>query len=203
MDIKLPYETLLTEEEKSLLIKKCNIVKYANHDIIFKQDTLTSHVMFIKKGLVKIYKEIRNDKVHIIRLKETGNFIGLLSIFSEKNHQFSAASVGESEICFIDFSAFKQVVMQNNTFAYHMISLISQDSIFILDKLVGQVYKQLPGRIADMLLYFSEVIYKSNRFTIPLTRKEMAEQAGTTKESLIRTLTELKNDKITLALRLS
>jgi CRP-like cAMP-binding protein len=61
---------------------------------------------------------------------------------------------------------------------------------------MNQTHKQLPGRIADVLLYFSEVIYESDTFDFPLTRRELAELAGTTKESFIRTLTEFKNDKI-------
>jgi CRP-like cAMP-binding protein len=68
--------------------------------------------------------------------------------------------------------------------------------LFIFERLISQSHKQLPGRIADVLLYFSEDIYKSNTFNFPFTRKELAELAGTTKESFIRTLTEFKNDKI-------
>ena len=37
---------------------------------------------------------------------------------------------------------------------------------------------------------------KSENFTFPLSRKELADFAGTTKESFIRTLSEFKNDKI-------
>ncbi len=61
---------------------------------------------------------------------------------------------------------------------------------------MNQTQKQLPGKIADVLLYFSKEIYQSNKFTLPLTRRELAQFAGTTKESFIRTLTEFRNDKI-------
>jgi CRP-like cAMP-binding protein len=61
---------------------------------------------------------------------------------------------------------------------------------------MSQSHKQLPGRIADVILYFSGVIYKSEEFDFPFTRRELAELAGTTKESFIRTLAEFKNDKI-------
>ncbi|NJO90439.1 MAG: winged helix-turn-helix domain-containing protein, partial [Chloroflexia bacterium] len=44
--------------------------------------------------------------------------------------------------------------------------------------------------------YFADKIFHSNIYTLPLTRRELAELAGTTKESFIRTLTEFKNDKI-------
>jgi CRP-like cAMP-binding protein len=70
------------------------------------------------------------------------------------------------------------------------------DGLFIFDRLMSQSHKQLPGRIADVILYFSEIIYNNNEFEFPLTRRELAELAGTTKESFIRTLAEFKNDKI-------
>jgi CRP-like cAMP-binding protein len=73
---------------------------------------------------------------------------------------------------------------------------ISSDNLFNIGRLSSLLSKQLPGRVADIILYFSEVIFESNEFSIPLTRQELAELAGTTKESLIRTLSEFKHDKI-------
>jgi CRP-like cAMP-binding protein len=61
---------------------------------------------------------------------------------------------------------------------------------------MSQSHKQLPGRIADVILYFAETIFKSDVFEFPFTRRELAELAGTTKESFIRTLAEFRNDKI-------
>ena len=54
----------------------------------------------------------------------------------------------------------------------------------------------MPGRIAEVLLYFSENIYNETEYDFPLTRQELAELAGTTKESFIRTINEFKHDKI-------
>ena len=56
--------------------------------------------------------------------------------------------------------------------------------------------KQLPGRVADVILYFYELFHRSNTFEFPLSREELAQFSGTTKESFIRTLAEFKNDKI-------
>ena len=70
------------------------------------------------------------------------------------------------------------------------------DGLFIFNRLMSQSHKQLPGRIADVILYFSETIYNNHIFSFPLTRRELAELSGTTKESFIRTLTEFKNDRI-------
>ncbi|UCG26677.1 MAG: winged helix-turn-helix domain-containing protein, partial [Bacteroidales bacterium] len=66
------------------------------------------------------------------------------------------------------------------------------------NRLMTQSHKQLPGRIADVILYFSEQIYHDRKFEFPLTRQELAELAGTTKESFIRTINEFKHDRIIL-----
>ncbi len=47
-----------------------------------------------------------------------------------------------------------------------------------------------------MLLFFSRKIYNNQTFSLPFSRRELAEFTGTTKESMIRTLAEFRHDKI-------
>ena len=65
----------------------------------------------------------------------------------------------------------------------------------ILDSLDIRV-KHLRGRVAYLLIYFSEDVYSSKEFDLPLTRKEMAEYVGMTTENVIRSLSELRRDGI-------
>jgi CRP/FNR family transcriptional regulator, polysaccharide utilization system transcription regulator len=194
--VVLPYNELLTEEEKQNIQQNSNIVRYNKRDVIFLQNTRTSHIMFLKSGLVKIYKESRMGKIFILKIDTPGSFLGLMSVFGSEIHQYSGSSVDQAEVYYIDINTFRNVIMQNGKYALKLVQKVSNDGLFIFDRLISQSQKQLPGRIADVILYFSEVIYKSDKFTFPLTRRELAELAGTTKESLIRTLTEFKNDKI-------
>ena len=192
----MPYSQLLTEEQKDLLRNNSNGVKYSKKDTVFLQNTRTSHIMLIVSGLVKIFKEGRNERTVLLRIALPGSYIGLLSVMGDQLHQYSAAAIENSEVWFVDINAFKNVLLENGKFSIQLMSIISRDGLFIFRRLMNQTHKQLPGRIADVLLYFSEVIYKNTIFDFPLTRRELAELAGTTKESFIRTLTEFKNDKI-------
>ena len=193
---QMPYYQLLAEEQKLLLQKNSNVVKYTRRKTVFLQNTRTSHIMLIISGMVKIFKTGRNERTVLLRIASPGEFIGLMSVMGDQLHQYSAAAVDDSEICFIDINAFKNVVMENGKFSIQLMSIISRDGLFIFNRLMSQTHKQLPGRIAEVLLYFSETIFDSPVFDFPLTRRELAELAGTTKESFIRTLTEFKNDKI-------
>jgi CRP/FNR family transcriptional regulator len=190
------FFNFLSKEEVQLLMDHSNMVHYRKNDNIFLQRTLTSHIMFVKSGLVKIYREGRMGKTVILNLETSGNFVGLMSVFGKEIHEFSASAIEPSDILFFDINIFKQILKNNGEFATFITHLVSINGLMLFDRLMAQTYKQLPGRIADVLLYFSEVIYKNTRFSFPLTRRELAELAGTTKESFIRTLTEFKHDKI-------
>ena len=192
----IPYGNFLTQDQIELMINNSNNVKYNRKDVIFKQNTRTSHIMFVKSGLVKIFKEDKNDKSIILRLVTNGGFIGLMSVYGSSIHEYSATAVEDTEICFIDINIFNQIISVNGNYAINLVRLISQDGLFIFKRLMSQTHKQLPGRIADVILYFSEDIFKSDEFEFPFTRKELAQLAGTTKESFIRTLSEFKHDKI-------
>lgn len=192
----IPNSHLLSEEQLESLELNINVVKYRKKDVIFRQNTRTSHVMFIKSGLVKIYKEGRNDRTVILKVAKDNDFIGLMSVFGDNLHQYSASAITDTEICDLDFMVFKSILLENAKYQMQLLGNLSLDGLFIFNRLLGLSHKQLPGRIADVILYFSEEIYKSEKFQFPFTRKELAEFAGTTKESFIRTLTEFKNDKI-------
>ena len=194
--VDIPFGKLLTEEETKLVADNCNSVTYRKKEVIFRQGTRTSHIMFVREGYVKIFKEGRNNKFIILKVEKAGNFLGLTSIFGGQLHEYSASAIDDCEIVYVDFNTFHDILKKNGDYSLKIIQLLSINSLYIFDRLMSQSHKQLPGRIADVLLYFSEQIFNSNVYTFPFTRRELAELAGTTKESFIRTLTEFKNDKI-------
>ncbi len=189
-------EQYLTEDELDELRINSNIVTYEKPEVIIRQNTRTSHMAYVKSGLVKVYKEGQNKRNFIIKVACPGEFLGLTSVYGNDLHQYSASAIQTCDICFIDFYTFNEIVKRNKEYAMGLIKLISEENIYILNRLMGQIHKQLPGRIADVILYFSENIYNDTTFEFPLSRKELAELAGTTKESFIRTLAEFKHDKI-------
>ena len=192
----LPFDFCLSDEQKEAISENSNTVKYNKKEVVFRQNTRTSHIMFVKSGMVKIFKEGRNNKFIILKVAVINDFLGLLSIYGRDTHQYSASAVMETEITFIDINTFNSVLFSNGEYAKNFIQKISNDGLYIFERLMSQSHKQLPGRIADVILYFSERIFKSHEFEFPFTRRELAELAGTTKESFIRTLAEFKNDKI-------
>lgn len=186
----------LNEAEILEIDNNSNLVNYHKKDVIFKQNTRTSHILFIESGLVKIYKEGKSHKIISLKIIGQGHFVGLMAVFGDTLYQYSATAVEESKIRIIDHSVFLGILQNNGMFTLELMKLVSRDGLLLFNRLMTQSHKQLPGRIADVILYFSEQIYFSKKFEFPLTRQELAELAGTTKESFIRTINEFKHDKI-------
>jgi CRP/FNR family transcriptional regulator len=193
---QLPFQHLLTETQKQKIADSSNLVEFIKKEIIFKQGEEVKKVPFIISGLVKIFREMRKGKSIILRISQPGAFLGLSSVFTNDSYNFTVSTLEPSIIGYIDINVFKEIVEMNGLFGYEIVKQLGHENIFNVNRLSSLLYKQLPGRVADIILYFSQEIYRSNTFNIPLTRQELAELAGTTKESLIRTLSEFNHDKI-------
>jgi len=186
----------LTEEEKANLTKRVTYMEFARHDVLFKQNMPSDHIVYVLEGLIKIFKTGRNERLICISLAGPGMFAGLSSAFGAVEYKHSSSAIESTRALMIRKEAIEELVRQNGSFAKALFSVISREVLSVSEKLVNFSVKQLPGRVADLIRYFSEDIFHDIEFSVPLTRQEMAELIGTTKESLIRTLNEFKHDKI-------
>jgi CRP/FNR family transcriptional regulator len=86
--------------------------------------------------------------------------------------------------------------MKNGAFAMGLLTKISR----INDKIISQTLdirqKNLVGRVAFVLLYFTHEIYKSRVFDLPVSRKEIADFIGMSTANVIRTLSDFRKDGI-------
>ncbi|MDZ7738706.1 MAG: Crp/Fnr family transcriptional regulator [Bacteroidales bacterium] len=186
----------LSPGEKVKLSGGVTLMTFDRQDILFKQNMPSDHIVYIIKGLIKVYSGSRGDRVVCIRLAGPGSFAALASAYSSDTYRNTAAAIEETVALMIRKETLKDIMKQNGMFSVALINLMGKEVLDVSDKLVSFSMKQLPGRVADLIRYFSEEVFGSNEFTVSLTRQEMAELIGTTKESLIRTLNEFKNDKI-------
>ena len=171
-------------------------IQYKSGEIIFKQATPSTQLIWIKSGIVKIYKEGIKERTFIVRLYAEGDYIELADLFGNGFHSNTAVTVTPVTIGFIDHMEFRKLLFEDNDLSYMMFSHLNKEILFLKDQLVTRSVKQLPGRIADVLLYFYNINNESLTFDFPLTRVELAHLISSTKESVIRTLGEFKHDKI-------
>lgn len=186
---------LLGAEELGKLENNCARVKLKKGELIFKQGVLSSNIVYLKSGVVKLHMDGPN-KEQIIKIVKGPTHLGIPTTFDEKYNHYSATTVEKTEVCYIDIKIFKQFIQDNGKFAYEIILELCQNEISIFHKCISRSQKNARGRIADALLFFSKEIYESPKFNLPLTRNELGGYVDTTRESSSRILAEFGNEKI-------
>jgi CRP/FNR family transcriptional regulator len=187
---------LLTEEEKVLVDTRSLLVNFKKGEMICKQGSFASHIMYLEKGLVKIYLE-GNPKDLILTITPQKNLMGLQSLY-EGNSTFlySISTYTDSVVRLIDIQIFKQLLKQNPNFAYRVINILNESTSQSYGRFFSLTQKQLHGRLADILLCLSRKIFKSESFELPISRSDLSDLTSMSTESVIRILKDFKDDKI-------
>lgn len=185
----------LSDDELCLLADNCASVHFEVGDLIIRQDAFSTNVAYIKSGLVKIHaKGPLREK--IMRITKAPTYLCLPSTFGDKINHFSATAIEPTTVCFIDITIFKKFIHGNGDFAYQIILDMSKSELQNLHNCLSNAQKQNIGRVADAILFFSKEIYNLNTFTLPISRQDLADLSGITRESASRILTDFHKEKI-------
>ena len=185
----------LNNEEFEILESNSVQVSFKKGEVIFKQDALSLNVAYLKTGLVKVHMRgpVREK---ILRVVRAPTYLGIPTTFGDKINQFSATALEDTSVCFIDSTLFRNFIYTNGKFAYEIIVELCKNELFDYQKYVSMSQKQIPGMVAETLLCMSDRIFENSRFNFPLTRGEVGDLIGTSRESVSRVLTDLSNEKI-------
>lgn len=186
----------LTSEQFNRIIKDHKTFHFAKCETICTEGDKTDMFLFLQKGLVKLLKAGKNNKEHIINVAKPDDFIGLLNFFSRSEYLYSVTAIEDSVVCGIDFNLFKELLKENGDFAIDIIGKISMAANDVVNARLSISTKQLRGRIAYIILFFSEHIYCKEEFDLPVSRKEIAQLIDMSTENVIRILSEFRKDKI-------
>jgi len=187
---------MLSENEKELLDKNTVIIDYKKGETICKQGTFASNVIFIEKGLVKVYIE-GNPKNLILTITPENYFVGLQTFYNGNNtYLYSVSTYVDTRVRLIDIQTFKQVLNSNARFASRIIQILNENSAQAYGRFFCLTRKQSHGRMADILLCLSYRIFKSNAFELPLSRQDLGELTGLSTESVIRIMKDFKDERL-------
>jgi len=189
------FEKLSIPELEFVDTKRVEI-KYKKGEVIAKQGSFVTHILFVKDGLTKMYMEVNDEHNLILNLFPKGSLIGLPSLYNSNVAQYSVSAIEDTVICAIDKQVFEKLIVENGEFATYVISTINNCTFYNFDKILSLTQKHHAGRLAEALLFISGNIYHDNKFKLSLSRKDLAEYTGMSVISVVRILKDLNNDGI-------
>ncbi len=172
-------------------------IHFKKKEIIAKQGAFASHIMYIKKGLVKLYLEGEHGHQDVIvNFFSAGEVIGLASLYGKSTFEYSVSALEESTLCLIDINIVRTFTQSNAAFSTLLIKKMNEGTVYAYRQLYDITNRQLNGRIAGALIYLAKNVYKRKIFKLTLTRKDLAEFTGMATMSAIRVLNNLKSEGI-------
>lgn len=187
---------MLSGEEYELVNSSRREMIFKRNELIIREGDEIKEFMYLRKGLVKLYKTNSKGKDQILSINKPGDFINLLSIFSNKTQQYSVSVLEETHVCAINISTVFDLVKRNSDFALRVMNRMSNIADEINQRRFEINQRQLWGRVAYMLRFLAEQIYYKNEFRMPITRRELGELISMTTENTIRTMSEFRKDGI-------
>jgi CRP-like cAMP-binding protein/CheY-like chemotaxis protein len=181
---------LLNEDKKTMHVKK--------KQQVFTERSFPNALYYISKGKVKTYKTNEEGREFITGLHSTGDFIGYIELLENCNYKESATTLEDTELCVINKQEFFTLLEQNREVSQKFIKLLSNNVLEQEERLLQLAYNSVRKRVAEALLLLYNRYHEQETAepAIQVSREDLSSIAGASKETVIRTLSDFKDEKL-------
>lgn len=178
------------EELRKLSLER-RVKHYKKRETVFEEGDYPRYLYFINTGKVKVFKTNEDGKEYIIDIVKEGDFAGYLDLIRDSKYSESASALEDSDISLIPREDFSALLHANRDVASQLIKMLANNVIEKEEQLLNLAYHSVRKRVANAILLLSD---KEGEAEINILRDDLARIVGTAKESVIRMLTEFKDD---------
>ena len=175
-----------------------NINVYKKKQIIYTQGNHPNRLYYVLKGKVKTFRRNEDGKELVTDLFSPGDFLGYIALMESTVYKDTAEALEETELAIIPKEEFEELLNNNKEVSHKFISLLAKNISIKENQLLGLAYNSLRKKVAEALLLLQKKYQLAieDDFVIDISRESLATIAGTATESLIRTLSDFRNEKM-------
>jgi CRP/FNR family transcriptional regulator len=194
--------SIFSEIEDEYAEKIANLIierKYKKNKIVFMEGEAAEAVYFVKNGKIKISKNTSDGKEHIIHIMIDGEVFAEACLFGMSPYPANAEAIEDSEVYMIKNSDLEKLLESSPKTAIQIIKVMSKRLNLVSSQIENLALRDAYGRTASLIIQLFKndgkaaengVVLKTN-----LSRQDMGNMVGLTRETLTRALTRLKNDR--------
>jgi CRP/FNR family transcriptional regulator, polysaccharide utilization system transcription regulator len=186
----------IRSEDIEILNENKAEILYSPGQLIVKQSSFCSKIVFVSSGIVKLLKEGKGGKNTIIKLVGSNSFIALPMHENQKKYAYTAIAITEVKICEINEKILHSSISESQKLKDYLLECYYEDQQFFMNNIHLLSTRNNHGKLAASLLYLNG--FNSDVFSIfeYVTRKDLAELSSISLESVNKILQEFKCDKI-------
>lgn len=187
----------LEDDELVEMARLCIEKHLSAGEFAFWEDDLPDWFYLLAKGKIKVIKHSSTGKDFIIAFFEPGEIFGEVAVFENRPYPASAQAVVDSVVLGIRREDFLKFLSRRPEVALRIINVLGERLRMASGRLRDLAGERVEQRLARTLLMLSSKLGP----TLPFTRQDIADMAGTTTETAIRFLSNLNTRKITRSVR--
>jgi CRP-like cAMP-binding protein len=169
---------------------------YAKKEHIYREEDTANYIYFVQSGRVKGIKTDSYGKDYVTEIYKKGDFFGHLSMFDQPEYHETAIAMEPTVLSLIPRAEFIALIRRNRDLSERYIEHLSQLLRSKENRLLQLAYAPVRERVADALLQYVSPLREEKKkgLSATISREDLASIVGTTKESLVRMLSEFKRE---------
>jgi len=190
----------LSEYELDPIVDLAKHRVYPNGTHIFMQGDPLTNVYFIHDGQVKIYRTDMHGKEQIVNVLRPGEMFPHQGFFRQDDYPAHAEALGDIVLVYIPIHSFETFLITHPEICIKLFRVLGDIIVDLQNRLREQILHNTYEQIIMLLLrltntHAEQIDDQQYRFTTQFTNRELANMIGSSRETVSRTLTELKNKK--------
>ena len=196
----MPLFAELSESDLAVIGALTITRSYRKDMIIFMEDELGEGFYYVKSGKVKILHTALDGREHIIHILGSGEVFAEVLLFQKGGYPATAIALEDSVIGVIKNSDLEQAVLTYPSIALQLIKVLSQKLLQAQMQIKALAFSDTYARTAENLVNLARKYGKQTELgleiDIDMTRQELANLVGTSRETVTRALSSLKKAQI-------
>lgn len=193
----VPLFRELEEEEILRIYEIAQTRFYRQKMYVFMKGDPLERLFFIKSGKIKIYKEDGSGREQIVSILEPGAMFPHAGFFRHGQDCPATAEVMENaKLIVIPIREFEKVLLTNPELCIKLFKVLGERIVDLQNRLEEQILHNTHEQIIMLLLRLSKTngvkLERFYKITTHLTNRELANMIGTSRETVSRTVNDLK-----------
>jgi len=191
----------LTDYEMDPIVDLAKHRLYRHCTHIFMQGDPLTNVYFIHQGKIKIYKTDFHGKEQIINVLQPGDMFPHQGFFRQDNYPAHAEVLDDAILIYIPIESFENFLINHPEICVKLFRVLGDIIVDLQARLEEKILHNTYEQIIMLLLRLSRGYGKETtngmvKLTTQFTNRELANMIGSSRETVSRTLTQLKKQNL-------
>lgn len=186
----------LTDKQLTIILGKIQPRAFKKGKMLFFENEAVHNLYIIRTGQLKIYKESKNGKTHILHIFGPGEIVAEVPIFEGGHYPANCQATQDTEILLLSRESLLELIKNHPDLALNMLALMAKRIRGFTSTIENLTLKETADRLLTYLKTKSAEKNGATAIELDITKSELAELLGTSRENLSRTMTQMDKDEI-------